>query len=324
MSATPFLVRFYSGLLRPNKIRMLGADVAGTVERVGTDVVHFKPGDRVMADAFKNKLGAFAEYTLIHESELVHIPENLGYNEAATIPLAAVTALQGVRDSAEIKPGEEVLIQGAGGGVGFFTVQIAKEFGAQVTAVCGPGSKKMVQSVHPDRIIDYREIDFTSEEKQYDVIIGVNGYHTLGEYKRCLKPEGRYIMIGGNGRGFFDAMILGAISFAGSGKKLKILTIDGSKRTADVAKMAEMAAMGKLRIDIDSVFPPGKAPRGDAVHDEGTYQGEDRYRNWGKIVSIIRPVANSDWCRSNPSRLRLQTSQFRRIGSHGFPINNLV
>ena len=202
MSATPFLVRFYAGLLRPNKLRILGADVAGTVEQVGTDVVHFKPGDRVMADAFKDNLGAFAEYTLIHESELVHIPEKLDYNEAATIPLAAVTALQGVRDSAEIKPGDEVLIQGAGGGVGFFIIQIAKEFGAKVTAVCGPGSMEMVQSVHPDRIINYQEIDFTSEEKQYDVIIGVNGYHTLGEYKRCLKTNGRYVMIGGNGRGF--------------------------------------------------------------------------------------------------------------------------
>ena len=213
MRADPFLARLDNGLFRPKKRLILGVDVAGVVERVGDGVQHINVGDEVFGDAYQDRFGAFAEYVCVRESSLISKPESLSFEEAAAVPLAGVTALQGLRDLGEVQSGQTVLVQGAGGGVGISVVQIAKALGAEVTAVCGAGSAEMVSSLGADRVMDYAKNDFTTEDKRYDVILGVNGHHSLAEYKRCLNPGGRYIMIGGSNRQIFEALLFGRFTF---------------------------------------------------------------------------------------------------------------
>jgi NADPH:quinone reductase-like Zn-dependent oxidoreductase len=276
MRATPFLARLGNGLFRPKKWRTLGVDVAGVVERVGEGVQRVSIGDAVFADAFRDGLGAFAEYVCLSESAVVRKPENLTFDEAATVPLAGVTALQGLRDRAEVKPGDEVLIQGAGGGVGTFVVQLAKHFGAHVTAVCGSGSAQLMQEFGADRVIDYATIDFTEEDARYDVIVAVNGYHSIGEYKRCLKPGGRYVMVGGDNRQLFEGLLLAPIRFLGSGRSARVLDVDDSRVASDLETLGELLAARALRPVIDRRFAL------DQMQDAMRYLEKGHVR--GKVV----------------------------------------
>ncbi len=254
MRADPFLVRLANGLLKPTKAHVLGSDVAGVVEQVGSGVTRFRAGDSVFGNSFHTGLGAFAEYVRVSENALALLPSGLGYEAAAVVPLAAITALQGLRDLGEVRPGQSVLVQGAGGGVGNFVVQIAKAMGAEVTAICGGGSAELVTSLGADRVIDYAKEDFAGEDRTYDLILGVNGYRSLGDYRRCLDSGGRYVMIGGANRQIFDALLLGRLRFLGSGKTARVLTLDQARYATDLQELSDLLVEGKLRPVIDRTF----------------------------------------------------------------------
>ena len=187
MEGTPYFVRLLTGLRKPKDTR-LGVDVAGQVEAVGRNVTQFKPGDEV----FGACRGAFAEYACTSESALVMKPDNVTFEQAASVPVAALTALQGLRDKGQIQPGQKVLINGAAGGVGTFAVQIAKSFGADVTGVCSTRNVDMVRSIGADRVIDYTREDFTKSGQRYDLIFDCVGNHSLSACRRVLNPKGIY------------------------------------------------------------------------------------------------------------------------------------
>src|SRR6266849_6492163 len=188
----PYMVRIMTGLRKP-KLTRLGRDVAGQVEAVGRNVTQFKPGDEV----FGACSGALAEYVCARESALVTKPNNVTFEQAASAPVAALTALQGLRDKGKIRPGQKVLINGAGGGVGTFAVQIAKSFNTDVTGVCSTGKVDMVRSIGADRVIDYTQEDFTQGNQRYDLIFDLAATHSLPAYRRVLNPNGICVLAGG-------------------------------------------------------------------------------------------------------------------------------
>src|SRR5712692_9147716 len=195
MRGTPYIGRIEMGLLKP-KVTRLGVDYAGTVEAVGRNVTQFKPGDEV----FGGRTGAFAEYVSVLEDRAVVLkPANLTFEQAASVPIAAITALQALRDKGKIQPGQKVLINGASGGVGTFAVQLAKNFGAEVTGVCSTRNVELVQSLGADHVIDYTKEDFTKGDQHYDVILDNVANHSLSECRRVLTPNGIYVLIGGGG-----------------------------------------------------------------------------------------------------------------------------
>ncbi len=207
-----------SGLLKP-KHKILGAEWRGGLKRLAANVTQFQPGDEVFGDLSECGFGAFAEYVSVPEDALVLKPARLSFEEAAAVPVAALTALQGLRDKGHIQPGQKVLINGASGGVGTFAVQIAKSFGAEVTAVCSTRNVDMVRSIGADHVIDYTQEDFTRNGQRYDLILAANGYHSISAYKRALSPKGMYVMTGGSMAQMFQAMLLGPwISRNGSKK----------------------------------------------------------------------------------------------------------
>ncbi len=193
----PYLVRMDGGLGAPTNPR-LGVDFAGTVEAIGKNVKRFKPGDEV----FGGKFGAFAEYVSVREDRAVVLkPANVTFEQAASVPIAALTALQALRDKGHIQAGQKVLINGASGGVGTFAVQIAKSFGAEVTGVCSTRNVDMVRSLGADHVIDYTKEDFTKGDQRYDLIVDNVGSHSLSEYKRVLNPEGIFVIVGSTDKG---------------------------------------------------------------------------------------------------------------------------
>jgi NADPH:quinone reductase-like Zn-dependent oxidoreductase len=193
MRADPFLARLDRGLFKP-KNNIPGADFAGVVESVGKNVTDFQPGDEVYGDLSPCGDGAFAEYAVAPEKVIAPKPANLSFTQAAAVPMAALTALQALRNVAKVQAGQRVLINGASGGVGTFAVQIAKVLGAEVTAVCSTAKVEMVRALGADHVIDYKKDDFTQGIQRYDVILAVNGYHPLSAYRRVLKPQGIYVM----------------------------------------------------------------------------------------------------------------------------------
>jgi NADPH:quinone reductase-like Zn-dependent oxidoreductase len=192
MRGMPYIVRIQAGLRKPKNTR-LGADVAGQVEAVGRKVTQFKPGDEV----FGMCQGAFAEYACASESAVAMKPDNVTFEQAAAVPIAGFTALQGLRDKGKIQPGQKALINGAAGGVGRFAVQIAKSFGADVTGVCSTRNVDMVRSIGADRVIDYTQQDFTKSGQRYDLLFDCIGNHWFSACRRVLNPKGIYIPVGG-------------------------------------------------------------------------------------------------------------------------------
>ncbi|MDA4121269.1 MAG: NAD(P)-dependent alcohol dehydrogenase [Thaumarchaeota archaeon] len=192
---TPYLIRLQAGLRRPKEPR-IGVDYAGVVEAVGKSVTQFKAEDEV----FGGRTGAFAEYVVAREDRALALkPSNATFEQAAAIPVAGITALQGLRDKGKIQAGQKVLVNGAGGGVGSFAVQIAKTFGANVTGACSTGNVELVRSIGADRVIDYTQEDFTKGEQHYDLIFDNVSNHSLGECRRVLMPKGICIVNGGGG-----------------------------------------------------------------------------------------------------------------------------
>jgi NADPH:quinone reductase-like Zn-dependent oxidoreductase len=273
LTADIFLIRLMGGgLLKPKDTR-LGADVAGRIEVVGRNVKHFQPGDEV----FGMVRGGFAEYACASETELVLKPVNLTFEEAAAVPMAAITALQGLRDTGQIQPGQKVLINGASGGVGTFAVQIAKSFGAEVTAVCSTRNLEMARSIGADHVIDYTKEDFTKNGRQYDLILAANGYHSLSAYKRALTPKGIYVMAGGSMAQIFQAMLLGSWMSETGGKTLG--GVSAKRNQKDLAILKVLVEAGKVVPVVDRRYPLSEAA--EALR----YLGEGHAR--GKVVILV-------------------------------------
>src|SRR5450759_893873 len=207
MRAEPFLARLANGLRKP-KHTMLGADAAGRIEAIGRNVTQFQAGDDVFGCMALNELGSFAEYVCAGEDVLALKPDKLTFEQAAAVPLAAFTALQGLRDKGQIKSGQKVLINGASGGVGTFAVQIAKSFGTEVTGVCSTRNLDMVRSIGADHVIDYTKEDFTKTDQRYDLIYDLVGNHSFSERRRILTPNGICVMTGVGGAGWHDVMAM--------------------------------------------------------------------------------------------------------------------
>ncbi|MGC1209308.1 MAG: NAD(P)-dependent alcohol dehydrogenase, partial [Ornithinimicrobium sp.] len=199
LRADPFFVRLSFGLRRP-KIKALGADVAGVIDEVGPSVAGFEVGDEVLGELGSCGLGACAEFVSAPVCVLTHKPAEISFAQAAALPMAGVTALQALRDEANVKPGERVLIHGGSGGVGGFAIQIAKVLGAQVTAVGSAGKMAQMSELGADEVIDYTSTDAFADGRMWDVILGVNGFQPLRTYRAALNPGGRYLMIGGTGK----------------------------------------------------------------------------------------------------------------------------
>lgn len=260
LRADPFIVRLVTGgYLKPAR-HILGIDVAGRIEAVGGNVTQFKVGDEVFGDISATGKGGMNEYVTLPEKPLALKSPNMSFEEAAAFPMAAVTALQGLRDGGQLLPGQAVLINGASGGVGTFAVQIAKALGAEVTAVCSTGKMDMARELGADYVIDYTQEDFMQSGKQYDVIYAANGYQPLAAYKRALKPSGYYVMVGGNGKQLFQAMLLGKW-FSDKGQKMG--TFSAAPSRPDLEIVRDWFDAGKVKPIIDRVYPLHEAA--DAV-----------------------------------------------------------
>ncbi len=244
-----FLVRLMGGGIRQPKNKEIGGDMAGRVEAVGSGSKRFRPGD----DVFGLRRGAYAEYVCVDEDKLVEKPANISFEAAASVPIAALTALQAVRDKGKVRAGQQVLIYGAGGGVGTFAVQIAKSYGASVTAVCGTGSVDKIRAMGADRVVDYTKENAFNDGKAYDVILAVNGYQSILTYRRALKPNGIYVVVGGAMAQLFQAMLMGpALSWIGKRKFLGVMT---KPNPADMEVLREMLETREIQPVIDRSYP---------------------------------------------------------------------
>jgi NADPH:quinone reductase-like Zn-dependent oxidoreductase len=271
LRADPFLARLESGLLKPKR-KILGADVAGRIEQVGSSITRFKPGDEVFGDISGCGWGGFAEFVCARESALVLKPANLSFEQAAAVPMAAVTALQGLRKKGNIQAGQKVLIHGASGGVGSFAVQIAKSFGAEVTAVCSTAKMEMVRSLGADHVIDYTREDFAKGAEAYDLILAVNGNRSIYDYKRALAPNGTYVLSGGAMSQLVQAMLLGPwISRTGGRKMGNLLALPNQDDLAFVKMLLES---GKVVPFIDKTYALGEVPEALRYLEEGHAKGK--------------------------------------------------
>lgn len=249
LTADIFLIRFMGGgLLKPKNTR-LGADMAGRIEAVGKNVKQFQPGDEV----FGMGKGSFAEYACAPENAIALKPAHSSFNEAAAIPMAAITALQGLRDEGQIRAGQKVLINGASGGVGTFAVQVAKSFGAEVTAVCSTRNLEQARLIGADHVIDYTQEDFTKTGQQYDLVFAANGYHSLFAYKRALTPKGIYVMAGGSMAQIFQSMLFGSMMSEKDGRKMS--GVSAKRNQEDLVFLKELFEAGKVQSVIDRQYP---------------------------------------------------------------------
>ena len=272
LTADIFLIRLMGGgLLKPKNTR-LGADMAGRVEAVGRNVKQFQPGDEVFGDIGAWGNGAFAEYVSVPERALELKPTNLSFEQAAAVPMAAVTALQGLRDNGQIQPGQKVLINGASGGVGTFAVQVAKYFGAEVTAVCSTDKMDMARALGADHVIDYTQEDFTKNGQRYDLIFAANGYHSLSAYKRALTPKGIYVMAGGSMAQIFQAVLMGSRMSETGGRKMGAAMAKLNQK--DLAFLKELLEAGKIVPVIDRRYALSETAEALRYLGEGHAKGK--------------------------------------------------
>lgn len=236
------------------KYRIPGSDVAGQVERVGADVNEFKPGDEVLGDLSEAGHGAFADYVSTPAAALTPKPATLSFEEAATVPQAALIALQGLRDIRPVEVGQHVLINGAGGGMGTYAVQIAKSFGAEVTGVDSASKLEMLRSLGADHVIDYAAEDFTSAESRYDLVLDMVGTHSMGEYRRTLKPRGALGLVGGPLSRFLQVQLQAARGGSDDGQKLAIVMWRPNK-AEDMAFLLKLLEAGTVAPVIDRGYP---------------------------------------------------------------------
>ena len=266
-------VRLMGGGLRKPKVTRLGVDVAGQVEAVGRNVTQFKPGEEV----FGACRGAFAEYVCAVEDKLALKPANISFEDAAAVPMAAITALQGLRDKGRIQPGHKVLVDGASGGVGTFAVQIAKSFGAEVTAVCSTRNVDTARSIGADHVIDYTREDFTQSGQCYDLIMAANAYHSIFDYRRALSRDGIFVMVGGGWIQILQAMLLGPFLSRIGSKKMRFFI--AKINTKDLVFLKDLLEAGKVVPVIDRRCPLSE------VAEALRYLGEKHAQ--GKVVITV-------------------------------------
>lgn len=281
LRADPFLARLDLGLFKPRNA-ILGFDVAGRVEAVGGAVTRFRPGDAVFGNLYDLRGGAFAEYVAVPERLLVGKPVNLSYAQAAAVPMAAVTALRGLSAQRPLTSGDRVLINGASGGVGTFAVQIARAYGAEVTAVVSPRNLDLARSLGAHHVVDYTTVDFTRSGERYDVILAVNGYQPIWEYRRALRPGGCYVMAGGSAAQLFQAMFLGPLMSRKGKATLGHLETKPNRDDLEIVK--GLIEAGQVSPVMDRCFSLAEVP--DAIRY--IEQGHAR----GKIVAVVRDEAD--------------------------------
>ncbi|HXT72818.1 MAG TPA: NAD(P)-dependent alcohol dehydrogenase [Candidatus Angelobacter sp.] len=269
MRGKPVLGRLLFGLRKP-KITRLGVDVAGQVEAVGRNVTQFKPGDEV----FGVCRGAFAEYACAAEEKLERKPANISFEDAAAVPVAALTALQGLRDKGRIQAGHKVVVDGASGGVGTFSVQIAKSLGAEVTAVCSTRNVETARSIGADHVIDYTREDFTKSGQRYDLIMGANAYHSIFDYRRALTQDGIYVIVGGGLARILQTMLLSPLLSRIGNKKIRFFVANINKK--DLVLLRDLLEAGKVVPVIDRRYPLS------GVAEALLYAGDGHAR--GKVV----------------------------------------
>ena len=270
LQGTYFFVRAMGGLFKP-KYKILGCDVAGLVESVGENVTLFKPGDEVFGDLSGDNFGCFAEYVCGNAKVLAKKPGSISFEEACTIPQAGLLALQGLRKAGEINQGMHVLINGAGGGVGAFAIQLAKSYGATVTGVDRESKFDMMRSLGADHCINYLEEDFTKNGKQYDVILENISTHSMFAYWRSLKKNGKFIMTGGRASRIFQLLFFSWFLSTG-GKRLSMLGLKYSP--ADLDYMARLVEMGKLKAMIDKTYSLDQTAKAFQDFGLGDYKGK--------------------------------------------------
>jgi NADPH:quinone reductase-like Zn-dependent oxidoreductase len=274
MTGLPYLIRLVVpslGLRKP-KIRVRGMDVAGTVEAVGTQVTRFQPGDAVFGWCD----GAFAEYACAPQDQLAAKPANLSFEQAAAVPTSAFAALQGLRDSGQVQPGQTVLIIGAAGAVGSFAVQLAKAFGAQVTGVCSTPQVELVRSIGADEVIDYTRADVTDGSRQWDLILDTAGHRSLSQLRRALTPKGTLVIVGSEGRGRwlggFDRSLRAPMLSRFVGQRLRMLA--SKPRQDDLVVLGELIEAGKLTPVIDRTYPLSEVPEAIRQLEAGHARGK--------------------------------------------------
>lgn len=273
----PGFIRLFAGLRAPRN-HGVGLDAAGIVEAVGPGVRRFKPGDEVMTDMFATGQsgGAFAEYVCARERAFQPIPAGMSFEEAATLPHSAVLALQGLRmrDGRTIKPGDQVLIDGASGNVGPFAVQIAKAMGAEVTGVASASKLDLVRELGADHVIDYRAVDYTRAGRRYDWIVSVDAHHSILRVGRALKPNGVYATMGGNTGSIFSAL-MGSVLLSRFGDKWRGLMLWWKPmHPPDVDRLKDLIADGKLRPVIDRRYPLDEVAQALRYVEDGHPRGK--------------------------------------------------
>lgn len=271
MRGSPYFMRLMSGLGAPTETR-LGVDFAGTVEAVGKDVTQFKPGDEV----FGARTGAFADYVTVRESRgVVPKPANMTFEQAASVPIAAITALEALRDKGNLQSGQKVLINGASGGVGTFAVQIAKSYGAEVTGVCSTRNVEMVRSLGADHVIDYKKEDYTESGNQYDLIVDMVGNHGLLANRQVMSPDGILVLVGG-GKGNWIGPMTGPLKalvlspFVGQ----EFVTLLAGLNKQDLALLGDLMQSGEMTPVLDKTFPLTEVPAAIRYSEEGHARGK--------------------------------------------------
>ncbi len=266
----PFIVRLPGGIKKP-EFRILGADAAGVVQSTGNNVKQFRQGDAVFGDLCSSGWGGFAEYVCADEKALILKPSGLTFEDAAALPQAGVMAMQGLYDIGKLQAGMKVLINGAGGGVGTYAVQLAKLAGAEVTGVDNGDKFALLRSLGVDHVIDYTREDFTINGKQYDLILDVVAHRSIFDYKRALSPTGIYVVIGGVMSRIFQFMLLGPLISITSSRKMRILNHSPNK---NLSLLAELVSSGKIKSVIHKCYSLAEVPKAMQCLGEGKVKGK--------------------------------------------------
>jgi NADPH:quinone reductase-like Zn-dependent oxidoreductase len=275
VEGTPYLMRALAAGLRKPKDTQLGVDFAGTVEAVGKNVTKFKPGDEV----FGGRTGAFADYVCVRESRAVALkPASVTFEQAASVPIAGITALQALRDKGQLQAGQKVLINGASGGVGTFAVQLAKSYGADVTGVCSTRNIDLVRSLGADHVIDYTKEDFTKTDQLYDLVVDNVGNRSMSECRRVLKPKGTFVLVGGGGAN--EQGLIGPMA-----KPIKLMLVSpfvsqklgmilAELNHDDLALLADLMQSGKVKPIIDRTYKLSDVPDAIRYVEQGHARGK--------------------------------------------------
>jgi NADPH:quinone reductase-like Zn-dependent oxidoreductase len=271
LTGRPLEYRLLSGLLKPKKTKILGCDISGRIEAVGRNIKQFQPGDDVFGDLCGGFWGGFAEYVCARENEVTLKPTGMTFEEEAATPQAGLLALQGLCDKREVKPGQRILINGAGGGVGTFAIQMAKSFGAEVTGVDSTGKLDTMRFLCADHVIDYTQEDFTKNGECYDLILDVKTDRSIFDYRRALSSNGIYVTVGGRSARILQLVFVGSLISMIGNKKLTLIM---HKPNKDLNILNELFESGKVKPVVDRCFPLSETAEAFQYFGEGHFKGK--------------------------------------------------